>query len=236
MPNNITTHCTITGPADDIQRFRATMIGVPIEESEESLDSDRFPTPIFEKLAEMFSTLRFDCACFDEMWNFVGQGAFNGDPPFGFSEPTDEFVKAVYGEKPACGYGNTPTVASDASQTEADIIASALIGLERSMTSLINVIMGRQFRAVTESTAWRSNEALCVLDCVLKSGVQDFLLGPELENALLSLEGTANSPEYRYWLATSRIGEEHLDAEDSSRVEVVLWGDHFTGGANRQHQ
>jgi hypothetical protein len=59
-----------------------------------------FPEPIFEKLAEMFPALRFDCACFDEMWNFAGAGAFNGDPPFEFVEPTDELHENVYGCPP----------------------------------------------------------------------------------------------------------------------------------------
>jgi hypothetical protein len=229
MSNDFTTHCTITGPADDIQRFRATMIGVPIEGSEETLNFDGFPTPIFEKLAEMFPTLRFDCVCFDEMWNFIGQGAFNGEPPFGFSEPTGERFET-------CVYGNSQAIDSNATQTEADIIAGVLIGLERCTTSLVSVIMGRQFRAVAESTEWRSNEALRDLDCVLKSGVENFLLGPELEHALLSLEGTANSPEYRYWLATYRIGEDRLDTESPSRVEVVLLGGNFTGSSKRQHR
>jgi hypothetical protein len=59
-----------------------------------------FPTPIFEKLAGMFPTLRFDCACFDEMWNFAGEGVFNGDPPFEFVEPTVELHEKVYGCPP----------------------------------------------------------------------------------------------------------------------------------------
>jgi len=58
-----------------------------------------FPNPIFEKLAEMFPSLRFECTCIDG-WNFAGHGAFNGDPPFEFVEPTDELYEAVYGYKP----------------------------------------------------------------------------------------------------------------------------------------
>jgi hypothetical protein len=48
----------------------------------------------------MFPTLRFDCACFGEMWNFAGEGAFNGDPSFEFVEPTDELHETVYGCEP----------------------------------------------------------------------------------------------------------------------------------------
>jgi len=59
-----------------------------------------FPTPIFEKLAEMFPSLRFDCTCFDESWNFAGQGTFNGDRPFEIVEATDELFETVFGWKP----------------------------------------------------------------------------------------------------------------------------------------
>ena len=58
-----------------------------------------FPTPIFEKLAAMFPTLRFECACYDELGNFAGSGAFNGEPPFEIGEATDELYELVYGEK-----------------------------------------------------------------------------------------------------------------------------------------
>jgi Ferredoxin-like domain in Api92-like protein len=56
-----------------------------------------FPGPIFEKLARMFPTLRFECTCFDEGWFFAGRGAFNGEPVFEIVEPTDELYEAVYG-------------------------------------------------------------------------------------------------------------------------------------------
>jgi len=57
-----------------------------------------FPEPIFQKLAEIFPTLRFECTCFDEGWFFAGRGAFNGEPVFEIVEPTDELYEAVYGE------------------------------------------------------------------------------------------------------------------------------------------
>lgn len=63
-----------------------------------------FPTPIFEKLAQMFPTLCFQCACFDEMSNFAGRGTFNGEPPFEIVEATDELFEAVYGYKPEWDY------------------------------------------------------------------------------------------------------------------------------------
>jgi hypothetical protein len=59
-----------------------------------------FPTPIFQKLATMFPTLRFECACYDECGNFAGFGAFNGEPAFEIGEATDELYELVYGEKP----------------------------------------------------------------------------------------------------------------------------------------
>ncbi len=220
MPNHVTTRCTVTGPTEDIQRFRTTMICVPEGGDEPTLDFDRiipmpgvikntgsaayidlgieiltgrprangwssshltmpwvqelgistiselrawaekerpaalesgrkalqafqetgcydwydwsvkhwgtkwnsynfeieyedddqisfhfdtawsFPDPIFEKLAEVFPTLQFYCACFDEMWNFAGEGTFNGEPPFEIVEPTDELYETVYGLPP----------------------------------------------------------------------------------------------------------------------------------------
>lgn len=61
-----------------------------------------FPTPIFEKLAEMFPSITFDCKCFDEGWNFAGQGQFGNSvsEPFGTCEATDDLYEAVYGELP----------------------------------------------------------------------------------------------------------------------------------------
>jgi hypothetical protein len=59
-----------------------------------------FPTPIFAKLATMFPTLRFECACYDEGGNFAGFGAFNGEPAFKICEATDELYELVYDEKP----------------------------------------------------------------------------------------------------------------------------------------
>jgi hypothetical protein len=113
------------------------------------------------------------------------------------------------------------TVASTATESEADTIANVLIGLERYMTLLVRVIMGSQFRAAMESIEWRTNKALRDLDCALNSGVEDFLLGPELDEALLSLDGKANSLEYRHWLASYHSAEEQLDAEYSSDAEIL---------------
>lgn len=60
-----------------------------------------FPTPVFEKLAETFPTLTFDCICFDEGWNFAGVGGFGvTGKTFETVEATDELYEAVYGCKP----------------------------------------------------------------------------------------------------------------------------------------
>jgi hypothetical protein len=63
-----------------------------------------FPTPIFEKLAEMFPTLCFECVCCEEMSNFAGRGAFNGEPPFQIMEASDELFEKVYEYKPEWDY------------------------------------------------------------------------------------------------------------------------------------
>jgi hypothetical protein len=176
-----------------------------------------FPSPIFDTLAEMFPTLRFDCVCFDEMWNFAGQGSFNGEPSFEFVDPTDELYEMVYGGKPIW---SDLTDTSPASEPESNTIASVLIRLDRCMSSLLSLVVARQFRVATESAEWRGNEALRDLDCALNSGIDDFLLGPELDNALLSLKGKATSVEYRFWLADYLRAEEQLDrirrCQDSS--------------------
>lgn len=61
-----------------------------------------FPTPIFEKLAEMFPALTFDCVTFDEGWNFAGSGQFGHvtDKPFAICDATKELYREVYGEDP----------------------------------------------------------------------------------------------------------------------------------------
>lgn len=60
-----------------------------------------FPTPVFEKLAQEFPTLTFDCVCFDEGWNFAGIGAFGATgEPFQIVKATDELYETVYGRKP----------------------------------------------------------------------------------------------------------------------------------------
>lgn len=54
--------------------------------------------PVFEKLAEMFPTLTFDCVCFDEGWNFAGVGEFGvTDRPFETVKATDELYLLAYG-------------------------------------------------------------------------------------------------------------------------------------------
>lgn len=59
------------------------------------------PTPIFDKLAKEFPTLRFEVFAFDEGWNFAGEGTIEG----GFSNvreiaATKELYETVYGEAP----------------------------------------------------------------------------------------------------------------------------------------
>jgi hypothetical protein len=61
-----------------------------------------FPIPVFQKIAEMFPALKFDCICFDDGWNFAGEGCFNGTPQFATSKElaTDALYERVYGRKP----------------------------------------------------------------------------------------------------------------------------------------
>lgn len=63
-----------------------------------------FPEPIFAKLVEQFPTLTFDLACFDEGWNFAGQGELGAvvQTPFEITKEaaTDELYERVYGEAP----------------------------------------------------------------------------------------------------------------------------------------
>lgn len=63
-----------------------------------------FPTPIFEALSSQFPTLAFECATFDEGWNFAGTGWFNGGPDrpsFAECKATDELYREVYGQEPS---------------------------------------------------------------------------------------------------------------------------------------
>lgn len=63
-----------------------------------------FPEPIFEVLAARFPTLTFDLKCFDEGWNFAGEGQIGAriSKPFTTSKEaaTDALYEAVYGEAP----------------------------------------------------------------------------------------------------------------------------------------
>lgn len=60
-----------------------------------------FPTPIFEKLAEMYPSLVFSIICFDEGHNFAGRGEFNGRDDYDESKElaTPELYEQVYGHK-----------------------------------------------------------------------------------------------------------------------------------------
>lgn len=60
-----------------------------------------FPTPVFKKLAEEFPLLEFECCCFDEGWNFAGDGCFNppdGSQQFKIVDATKELYEVVYGK------------------------------------------------------------------------------------------------------------------------------------------
>jgi Ferredoxin-like domain in Api92-like protein len=62
-----------------------------------------FPVPVFEKIAAAFPQLSFRCTCFDEGWNFAGDGYFNpppGQPAFTLCDATDELFERVYGYAP----------------------------------------------------------------------------------------------------------------------------------------
>lgn len=61
-----------------------------------------FPLPVFERLAEMFPVLTFDCACYDEGANFAGSGQFGADvtSPFAVGKATDALFVAVHGHAP----------------------------------------------------------------------------------------------------------------------------------------
>jgi hypothetical protein len=60
-----------------------------------------YPTPIFEKLTEMFPTLEFSCECFDEGWGFAGTGSYSdGSGNMEFCDADDDIYERVYGYPP----------------------------------------------------------------------------------------------------------------------------------------
>jgi hypothetical protein len=60
-----------------------------------------FPEPIFRKLAEMYPTLVFRIASFDEGWNSACVGEFNGANDYRtVAPPTDALYREVYGREP----------------------------------------------------------------------------------------------------------------------------------------
>lgn len=61
-----------------------------------------FPTPVFERLVEMFPTLTFDCVTYDEGSNFAGEGQFGAlvTHPFEIGAATDELYERAYGHLP----------------------------------------------------------------------------------------------------------------------------------------
>lgn len=70
------------------------------------------PHPIFEKLTEMHPALIFDVVCFDEGWNFAGQGQYGGEDDFETVEANRDLYFEVYGECPFC-YGEYPEEEDD---------------------------------------------------------------------------------------------------------------------------
>jgi hypothetical protein len=60
-----------------------------------------FPLPVFAAIAARFPKLAFRCTCFDEGWNFAGDGFFNppsGQCGFSVCDATPELYEHVYGE------------------------------------------------------------------------------------------------------------------------------------------
>ena len=86
----------------------ATLVGHILTEDQRTR-AWGFPNPIFEKLAEMFPSLRFECTCFDESWDFAGHGAFNGDPPFKLVEPTGPHSQFTYKIALCCASRASPS-------------------------------------------------------------------------------------------------------------------------------
>ena len=71
-----------------------------------------FPEPVFAALAREFPTLRFECACLDECWNFAGQGYYEAvDHAMKFGDASAELYESVYGEKPEHDEGDEEEVA-----------------------------------------------------------------------------------------------------------------------------
>jgi hypothetical protein len=61
-----------------------------------------FPLPVFQKLAETFPALNFDCACYDEGDCFAGRGFFNppvDQPEFALCKADEAMYELVYGHK-----------------------------------------------------------------------------------------------------------------------------------------
>lgn len=60
------------------------------------------PLPVFEALVKLYPSLTFDIKCFDEGWNFAGEGQMGAhvQEPFATTEATDELYEAVYGFAP----------------------------------------------------------------------------------------------------------------------------------------
>lgn len=62
--------------------------------------ASHFPMPIFDRLAEMFPSLGFHCACYDGDGGEAGEGWFNpppGERAFVMGAATDELYERVYG-------------------------------------------------------------------------------------------------------------------------------------------
>lgn len=58
----------------------------------------RFPVKVFERLGELFPSLRFECAYYRECGTLAGEGVFNpreSDKPFQPCEPTEEIRQFV---------------------------------------------------------------------------------------------------------------------------------------------
>jgi len=59
-----------------------------------------FPEQVFAAITREFPSLVFDCATFDEGWNFAGKGTFSTpatEHHFAFCDATDELYEQVYG-------------------------------------------------------------------------------------------------------------------------------------------
>ena len=59
-----------------------------------------FPKPVLEKLAELYPSLTFYCACYDVGRSCSGKGYFSSkgiEPVFEYCDTTDEIYELVYG-------------------------------------------------------------------------------------------------------------------------------------------